>query len=142
MRISYGPSVLLPERFSGFPPCTFGIRCRTSPEPHPFLVPVRTRTPESFTPSADFRHSPKNFVCHYVLLRTAFQGCTIPPRVVSIKTLLFRIFLQRTTRFANRVVLLHHNSSKASTPSVDFTPTSSASVRIFLLSRREKIAQA
>jgi len=72
-RISYRPSVLLPERFSGLPPCPFGTRFRASPESHPFLVPAGSPAPESFTPSAGFCHSPKNFICHYDLLRTAFQ---------------------------------------------------------------------
>ena len=36
-------SVLLPERFGGVPPCTFGTRpCRASPEPHPLLVLIRS----------------------------------------------------------------------------------------------------
>ncbi len=39
-----------------------------SPELHPFLVPVWFQTPESFTPSAGLRHSPKNFVCVMVIL--------------------------------------------------------------------------
>ena len=62
-------SVLLPERFSGtFPPCTFGTRCRASPEPHPFLVLTQNRAPESFTPSAGSRHSPKNFPCRFSIV--------------------------------------------------------------------------
>ena len=42
-------------------------RKRASPELHPFLVPTRTRAPESSTPSAGFRRSPKNFNCRYVI---------------------------------------------------------------------------
>ena len=55
------PSVLLPERFGGFPPCTFGPRFRASPEPHPFPVLV----PESFAPSAGLRRFSGNFLCRY-----------------------------------------------------------------------------
>ena len=56
-------SVLLPERFSGRPPCTFGPRFRASPEPHPFPVPV---PPEPAGSSGRLR---------VLLLR---QACAIP----------------------------------------------------------------
>ena len=59
---------------AAMPPCTFGTRHRASPEPHPFIVPTRTRAPESFTPSAGFRRSPTNFVCRYSLLTLPYHG--------------------------------------------------------------------
>ena len=61
-------SVLLPERFSAagrralhlrYSSLSFS-RATSILSPHPDL-----RAPESFTPSAGFRHFPKNFVCRY-----------------------------------------------------------------------------
>ena len=56
------------------PPCTFGPRCRASPEPHPSPVLIRSRTPESFTPSAGSCHFSGDFLCRYPIVPLPYHS--------------------------------------------------------------------
>ena len=82
-------SVLLPERFSGH--AAFHLRypvSRDSPEPHPLIVLSAWRTPESFTPSADFRRFPIGFHCRYSVITIVASYHTFP----RLSTALFRSY--------------------------------------------------
>ena len=82
-------SVLLPERFSGH--AAFHLRypvSRDSPEPHPPIVLSAWRTPESFTPSADFRRFPIGFHCRYSVITIVASYHTFP----RLSTALFRSY--------------------------------------------------
>lgn len=82
-------SVLSPERFSGH--AAFHLRYpvdRDSPEPHPPIVLSAWRTPESFTPSADFRRFPIGFHCRYSVITIVASYHTFP----RLSTALFRSY--------------------------------------------------
>lgn len=82
-------SVLSPERFSGH--AAFHLRYpvdRDSPEPHPPIVLSAWRTPESFTPSADFRRFPIGFHCRYSVIAIVASYHTFP----RLSTALFRSY--------------------------------------------------